>query len=93
MDFSRALIELKHGKAIARMGWNGRDMWLTYSPGNKALDASHFWAARNQRFANDNGGAAEVLPCITMKTADGKIQMGWLASQSDLLADDWFAFD
>jgi len=31
----------------------------------------------------------EVLPYFIMKTADDKILMGWLASQTDLLADDW----
>ena len=33
--------------------------------------------------------SVEVLPHIAMKTADDKILLGWLASQSDLLADDW----
>lgn len=27
--------------------------------------------------------------CIAMKTADDKYQLGWLASQQDLLAEDW----
>ena len=36
-----------------------------------------------------NGGHADVLPYFVMKTADNKILMGWLASQTDLLADDW----
>lgn len=31
----------------------------------------------------------KVLPCITMKTADNAILMGWLASQTDMLAEDW----
>lgn len=29
------------------------------------------------------------MPCITMKTADNKILMGRLASQTDMLCDDW----
>lgn len=28
-------------------------------------------------------------PCLTMRTADGRSQPGWLASQADMLADDW----
>lgn len=28
-------------------------------------------------------------PCIAMKTADDKMQPGWLASQADMLATDW----
>jgi hypothetical protein len=35
------------------------------------------------------GGKADVLDVITMKTADNKILMGWLASQTDMLAEDW----
>jgi hypothetical protein len=27
--------------------------------------------------------------CIGMKTADGKMQPGWLASQADMLSEDW----
>jgi hypothetical protein len=33
------------------------------------------------------------MPYITMKTADGSIVMGWLASQPDMLADDWVIVD
>lgn len=32
---------------------------------------------------------ATALPSITMKTATGEILVGWLASQTDMLADDW----
>jgi hypothetical protein len=31
----------------------------------------------------------QVLPCIIMKTATDEILMGWLASQTDILAEDW----
>lgn len=30
-----------------------------------------------------------VEPCFIMYTAQGKLQPGWLASQMDMLADDW----
>ncbi|AXU20380.1 hypothetical protein C7W88_17015 [Novosphingobium sp. THN1] len=36
---------------------------------------------------------ATVLPCINMKTATGEILMGWLASQSDMLCEDWCVLD
>ena len=51
--------------------------------------AASFWSSNNRKYALDNGGYAKVLPCITMKTATGEILMGWLASQTDMLADDW----
>lgn len=31
----------------------------------------------------------DMQPCIGMKTADSKMQPGWLASQADMLAEDW----
>jgi hypothetical protein len=84
---------LKAGHCVARKGWNGKNMWLSYSPGCEALEADKFWSKANQQYAETQGGSAKVLPCITMKTATGEILMGWLASQTDLLANDWFVID
>lgn len=88
-DFGHALRALKAGHRVARSGWNGKGMWLAYSPGSKALPAEKFWAGPNRDYAAANGGTADVLPCITMKTATGEVLMGWLASQTDMLAEDW----
>ena len=88
MDFGEALRLLKAGERVAREGWNGKGMWLALSPGVKRLHPDKFWAKPNARYAACNGGAS-VLPCITMKTATGEILMGWLASQTDMLAEDW----
>lgn len=94
MDFGEAIRALKSGKRVSRRGWNGRDMWLSYSPGSKDLPAEKFWSSHNQEFALGRpNGCADVLPSITMKTADGKILMGWLASQIDMFAEDWFDVD
>ena len=30
-----------------------------------------------------------VHDCLVMRTADRKLQPGWIASQPDLLAEDW----
>lgn len=89
LTFGMAIELLKLGKKVAREGWNGKGMWLALSPGHQALEAEKFWAGPNREYAEQAGGSVEVLPSITMKTADGKILMGWLASQSDMLADDW----
>lgn len=89
MTFGLAIEALKMGKKVARSGWNGKGMWLTLSPGSEDLPAEKFWAKHNREFAESNGGTATVSPYITMKTADNKIQSGWLASQTDMLAEDW----
>lgn len=92
MDFGDALRALKVGKRIARAGWNGKDMWLALSGPleGRRIPAESFWSKRNAEYAAQTiDGSANVLPCITMKTADGSILMGWLASQTDMLAEDW----
>lgn len=90
MPFGLAIEAAKKGLKIARKGWNGKDMWVSVSPGCKSFPASSFWNPAAALFAISNGGFADVPPYFIMKTADGKIQMGWLASQADMLADDWY---
>lgn len=91
MCFGTALEALKDGQRIAREGWNGKGMWLSLSGPlhGREIAFENFWSSNNAEFARANGGSATVLPCITMKTASGEILMGWLASQTDMLAEDW----
>jgi hypothetical protein len=74
---------------MAREGWNGRGMWVAWSPGCAGLPAASFWSVGARKYAEELGGAAKVLPCWIMRTASGEILMGWLASQTDMNADDW----
>lgn len=90
MTFGNALESLKRGARVARAGWNGKGMWLSLSNDRpRVIRADKFWSRNNADYAAENGGWAKVLPCITMKTATGEILMGWLASQTDILAEDW----
>lgn len=95
MTFGDALVMLKKGHTVARAGWNGKGMWLALSGPleGRRIPSESFWSPANRAYAehceNQNGQRVTVLPCITMKTADGSILMGWLASQSDMLAEDW----
>lgn len=89
LGFGDAILALKGGERVCRAGWNGRGMWLALTEGTQDLPAEKFWNPHNRAFAEQNGGAATVLPSITMKTATGEILMGWLASQTDMLAEDW----
>lgn len=101
MDFGDAIRALKQGKKVAREGWNGKGMWLSLSsngsssgfPLARSVATELFWSENNRRYAEERGGFATVLPCITMKTATGEILMGWLASQSDMLSEDWVIVD
>ncbi|MGN6103514.1 MAG: DUF2829 domain-containing protein [Kofleriaceae bacterium] len=73
MDFSQALVERQQGRRIRRAGWDGKNM--------------HIYIEDLLIHALFQGRKYE--PCIVMRTAQGQYQPGWLASQADLLADDW----
>jgi hypothetical protein len=77
LDFGAAIRRLKRGQRVARVGWNGKGMWLTLFHVSSAI------------YSAGDGTHYSVLPCIAMKTADGKLCPGWLASQTDMLAEDW----
>ena len=91
MTFGMAIEAMKRGKKVARKGWNGKGMWLCVPlvDGPKEIPATGIWGKPNAEYAEQNGGTVKVLPYVTMKTADGNIVMGWLASQTDMLAEDW----
>lgn len=94
MSFGAALEMLESGWRVARAGWNGKGMWLSLScPNTRDVPAAGFWSPHNQKHAEEQGGHAKVLPSITMKTATGEILMGWLASQTDMLAKDWMVVE
>ena len=87
-NFGQAIMSLKLGKKIARKGWNGKGMYLWLKLGNHIQKD---WCKDPMllEVCEANGGSVEGLPTICMKTADNKILTGWLASQTDMLADDW----
>lgn len=87
-DFGQAIASLKCGKKVARMGWNGKGMYLWLKFGN---NIHKDWCKDPMllEVCEANGGSVEGLATICMKTADNKILTGWLASQTDMLANDW----
>ena len=80
--FGTAIEELKVGKKVARVGWNGKGMFLFYISENMNSQIGG-WTFTNGRCDN-----YELCPFIAMKTADEKV-VPWLASQTDMLAEDW----
>ena len=91
MKFGMALEAMKRGKKVGRKGWHGKGMWLCVPlcDGPKEMPATGVWGKPNAEYAEQNGGTVKVMPYVTMKTADGSIVMGWLASQTDMLSEDW----
>lgn len=88
MDFGGALIMLRHGYKVARRGWNGKGMFVYYVPGS-TFKVAHARPPLNEHYA-DRPLSDELTyrPHIDMKYADGTHGV-WLASQSDMLGDDW----
>ncbi len=87
ISFSSALDHLKGGRKIHRTGWNGKGMFLFLVEGYTFTVDS---PALLEIFPED----AEInyRPYIGMKTSQGDI-VPWVASQSDLLTDDWFVIE
>lgn len=89
MTFGEALEHLKNGGKVARKGWNGKGMFLFLLPGgNIPKDAIEDPKLKEVLDKNDKDHF-EALGSIRMKTADDKILTGWLASQTDMLSEDW----
>lgn len=86
MTFSEALEHLKHGCKVARTGWNGKHMFVVYREGY--MDGIPCNESTAKAFGYSVGDPFKQRPYLQMRCADGTHQM-WLASQSDLLADDW----
>ena len=84
LSFGLAIEVLKTGAKVARAGWNGKGMWLML------VNYSVFFANQTEEHAHyhlHNVGISG-LPWIGMKTADDMF-VPWLASQTDILAEDW----
>lgn len=86
MNFGEALEKLKQGSKLKRQGWNGKNMFIVLMP-ELYLEADKV----NSRTVKHLGEGVDLYsqPYIAMKTADDKWQPGWLASQADILAEDW----
>lgn len=77
MDFGKALEKLKDGGKVRRKGWNGKGMFLFLAYGEDLT---------NCLFKEQE---PKCIDSICMYTAQGTVCVGWLASQADMLAEDW----
>ena len=98
LNFGQALESLKEGKKVYREGWNGKNMWLKLnnwtSQGIAGIITSDgkenpiVYGGQIGHTIDDDGTAYYNHNWIGMKTADNKF-VPWLASQTDVLAEDW----
>lgn len=73
MDFGDAIKLLKQGKRVQREGWNGKNQYIELATNISYINAEHI--------AIGNKAIAFV--------GTSGVQIGWLASQADMLAEDW----
>lgn len=83
MTFGQAVEAMKIGAKVARAGWNGKNMFLFLVPG------SMFQVNRAPLLGiYPEGAVVTYQPHIDMKTAQDTV-VPWVASQSDVLSEDW----
>lgn len=80
MDFGRAINSLKEGKKVARVGWNGKNQYIELATKISYVNA-------NNNVINVNHDS--IGNCAIAFVGTSGVQLGWLASQADMLAEDW----
>jgi len=79
MDFGKALKCLKEGGRVAREGWNGKGIFIELQrPDENSKMTSPYIYIDTTGLQTDNPAAPKSL-------------VPWLASQTDMLAEDWIA--
>jgi len=79
---------MRAGEKVCRSGWNGKGMWLGIAaPSPRTNEPPGIWQDWEgyKTFRTDD---AVDLPFIYMRTVTGQV-VPWLASQTDMLAEDW----
>lgn len=80
MDFGEAIKLLKQGKRVSRKGWNGKNQYIELATNISYINANNETInAEHEAIGNK---------AIAFVGTSG-VQLGWLASQSDMLAEDW----
>ena len=80
MNFGQAIELLKEGKSLQREGWNGKNQYIEIATNISYVNA-------NKEIINVNHEAIGNKAIAFVGTSG--VQLGWLASQSDMLANDW----
>lgn len=86
MNFGEAIKALKEGKSVTRNGWNGKGMYLYFIPSTELQNVLKYGYGE---YENE----PTVVGSIAMKTAQNTVVVGWLASQTDILAEDWEIYE
>ena len=82
MNFGEALEKVKAGYAISRTGWNGKGQFVYL------ISAMDLQVGLKYGYGEYEGEPI-FTDTLAIRTTHNQIQVGWLASQSDMLAEDW----
>ena len=95
MRFGEVIEHAREGKKIARHGWNGKGMYVYMTKGR--LVPTDEWVAgmpsQELTEVEKEKGYVNILPHLDMKTAQDTRIIGWSATQTDMLAFDWYVVD
>lgn len=84
MNFGDAIKAMRDGKRVQRSGWNGKNQYIE-------LAACISYMNAKGEVVNVNHDAIGNKAVAFVGTSG--VQIGWLASQADMLADDWKLVD
>lgn len=80
MNFGEALNCVKNGEKIARKNWNGKNQYVFLIQAKDLMDT----------VAKYIDTPVMITSVLAIKTTSNQVQVGWLATQSDMLSDDWY---
>lgn len=81
LTFGEAIEALKEGKRCARTHWNGKGQYIELATNISYLN-SHHEIVNADHLSAGNAAIAFV--------GTSGVQLGWLASQADMLSNDWY---
>jgi len=97
MNFGEAIELAKQGKRVYRENWNGKGQFVYFQPGSfvRVRDlkckAIHDWAVA--AFLYGDEGVIKINGHLDMKNTQNELIIGWAATQTDMLSEDWEVCD
>ena len=91
MHYYEALKECLNGKKITRKDWNGKNMYIYYTPGRRVKVEDWFNRANGGYPTKEEieRGYIILKGHFDMYNAQAERITGWLASQTDMASDQW----
>jgi hypothetical protein len=84
-NFGWAIAQMHEGRRLARKGWNGKDQYVFMIDNNRSIGDFNL----SYDFID---GDVEVNPFLAF-FSNGSLTFGWLASQVDMLSNDWYVVE